>query len=85
MSNNDRLQKLKEQKEKLNARIQLIENRHKNKERKNDTRRKILLGSYYLDNAQKNGTMENLKKIMDSYLTRESDRILFDLPVKDTK
>ena len=85
MSNNDRLQKLKEQKEKLNARIQLIENRHKNKERKNDTRRKILLGSYYFDNAQKNGTMEDIKKIMNTYLTRDTDRLLFDLPVKEGK
>jgi len=85
MPNNDRLQKLKEQKEKLNARIQLMENRKKNEERKKDTRRKILLGSYYLDHAQKNGTIEEIKKIMDSYLTREADRLLFDLPTKDTK
>jgi len=85
MPNNDRLAKLKEQKEKLEARIQLMENRQKDKERKNDTRRKILLGSYYLDHAEKHGTLNEIKKIMDSYLTRESDRLLFDLAVKDTK
>jgi len=84
MPNNDRLQKLKEQKEKLEARIQLIENREKHKERKKDTRRKILVGSYYLDEAEKNGALDEIKKIMDSYLTRESDRILFDLPLKNT-
>jgi len=85
MPNNDRLQKLKEQKEKLEARIQLIENREKHKERKKDTRRKILVGSYYLDEAEKNGALDKIKKIMDSYLTRESDRLLFDLPISDTK
>lgn len=83
MPNKDRLQKLKEQKEKLEARIQLVENRQKDKERKNDTRRKILLGSYHLDHAQKKGTMEEIKKIMDTYLTRDADRILFDLPEKN--
>jgi hypothetical protein len=85
MSANDRLTKLKEKREQINTRIQLMENREKHKERKNETRRKILLGSYYLDNAEKNGTFEEIKKIMDKYLTRDSDRLLFDLTIKDVK
>ena len=85
MSNNDRLTKLKEKREQLSARIQLMENREKHKDRKKDTRKKILLGSYYLDIAEKNGTFVEVKKIMDNYLTREADRILFDLPVESKK
>jgi hypothetical protein len=74
------LKKLKEQREKLNARIQKQESRLKLSGRKQETRRKILIGSYFLDNAIKNGTFEEIKKKMDSFLTRNSDRQIFDLP-----
>lgn len=75
----NRLERLKEQREKLNARIQATEARLKTSDRKRDTRRKILLGSYYLDKAIKENGMNEVKSIMDKYLKRDSDRILFDL------
>lgn len=74
------LEKLKAQRAKIDARIQAAESRAKVSERKQDTRRKILIGSYYLDQAQKNNQMDDIKKLMDSYLKRNSDRKLFDLP-----
>jgi hypothetical protein len=73
------LEKLKLQRDKLNARIQATESRHKVTIRKQDTRRKILVGSYYLDKALKENTMPDLKKLMAGYLTRESDIALFHL------
>lgn len=82
MGRKDRIQKLKEQKSKIEARIQAIEARVKVKERKEDTRRKILVGSYYLDNAKKNDSMDEIKKLMDKYLVRDSDRKLFGLNPK---
>ena len=78
-SSKNRLDRLKQQREKLNARIQATEARLKNSERKKDTRRKILIGSYYLDQAKQADKMEDLKKIMDDYLKRDYDRELFDL------
>lgn len=75
------LEKLKEQQAKLNARIQALEARTKTSERKKDTRKKILVGSYYLDQAN----FEEIKNAMASYLKRNSDRRLFDLPeIKET-
>lgn len=74
------LQRLKEQREKLNARIQAAEAREKSSERKRDARRKILVGAYYLEQAEKNNTMDDIKKLMDGFLKRDSDRYLFDLP-----
>ncbi len=74
------LEKLKAQQAKLQARIQLMESRTKESERKKDTRRKILVGSYYLDHARQNNQMEDVAKRMDGYLKRNSDRKLFDLP-----
>lgn len=74
-----RLEKLKAQQAKLEARIQSVMARNKQHQRKNDTRRKILVGSYYLDQAIKDNKFDEIKKIMDGYLTRDSDRKLFDL------
>jgi hypothetical protein len=79
-----KIEKLKTQQEKLKARIQLMESRAKESERKKDTRRKILLGSYYLEQAREKNQFDEIKQIMDRFLTRDSDRILFDLlPLKD--
>lgn len=79
------LDRLKEQREKLNARIQLVEARAKTSERKQDTRRKILIGSYYLDKARKDETMQELNKIMAEYLKKDFDRALFGLEPLSTK
>lgn len=73
------LEKLKQQRDKLNARIQQKEARLKASERKTDTRKKILVGSYYLDHAVKENKFDEIIKIMDKYLKRNSDRALFDL------
>ncbi|CAL7962266.1 Relaxasome subunit MobC [Gammaproteobacteria bacterium] len=74
-----RLKRLMEQREKIDARIQAAEARIKSSERKKDVRKKILVGAYYLDIAIKENRMNEIKEIMDKYLTRDSDRILFDL------
>ena len=73
------LEKLKEKKAMLTARTNSIEARTKHIERKQDTRKKILIGSYYLEQANKNNSFDDIKTIMDKYLTRNSDRKLFDL------
>lgn len=74
------LDKLKEQRRLIDSRIQAAEARQKVSERKQDTRRKILLGSYYLEEAKKKNQWETVKDLMNGYLTRNSDRSLFDLP-----
>ena len=73
------LDKLKEQREKLNARILQQESRLKQNQRKTDTRKKILVGSYYIDQATKNGTFNELISLMNNYLTRKSDKKLFEI------
>ena len=82
----DALERLKKQRAIIDARIQSTEARLKTTNRKQDTRRKILIGSYYLDKAVKENTFENLKIVMCSYLTRDSDRKLFSFsPNPDDK
>lgn len=46
--------------------------------RKQDTRRKILVGAYYLKKAQAENTLPNLHETMRRSLSREIDRGLFD-------
>jgi large subunit ribosomal protein L7/L12 len=84
MSNLPRLEKLKMKQAKLSAQIQAVEAREKFHERKKETRRKILLGSYYLEQFRQHNKTERLKEIMRNYLTRDSDRQLFDLPKMDS-
>lgn len=85
MSNQDKLKKLKGKKEQLDAQIKAIEAREAAKMRKEDTRRKILIGAYHLEKAKENGSMNEISKLMDSYLSRETDRTLFELPPLDDK
>jgi len=80
-SNQKQLEKLKAQRDALNARIIAAEARARVSERKKDTRRKILVGAFYLDQAQGNPSQwAELQQRMDSYLSRDSDRQLFQLP-----
>ena len=74
-----RLDVLKKKKEQLNARIQKLESLEKSRDRKRDTRRKILVGSYFIDKASEEGNLGSLFQQMDGYLKRNSDRKLFNL------
>lgn len=76
------LEKLKQ----LKAQKQAIEAREKNKkkeqERKDDTRRKILLGSYLIKKMNANeANKEKILAELNEYLTEDRDRQLFDLPI----
>ena len=83
MASASNLDSLKKKRDIINACIRLVQNREQSKERKDNTRRKILIGSYYLDQANKNNSLDDIVKLMDSYLTRDSDRMLFGLePIK---
>ena len=55
----------------------------KEQERKDDTRRKILLGSYLIKKMQSNeANKEKILAELNEYLTENRDRQLFDLPLK---
>jgi hypothetical protein len=66
----------------LKARKAAEEARLRKKLKKDDTRRKILVGAYFLDQAERNGTTDELFKKLDGFLIRNADRELFGLPVK---
>ena len=74
------LDALKKKRDAINNRIRLVQNRELRQKRKDDTRRKILAGSYFLDRTKKDSAFEELAAKLDGFLVRDSDRKLFDLP-----
>ena len=76
----NRRERLEKQLESIKARLQSVKAREKTSERKKDTRRKILVGTYYLDQAEKNTSMDEIKTLMNKFLKHDFDREIFGLP-----
>ncbi len=76
-----KLEQLLRKQEELKAQIHQEKNKLDQQERKLDTRRKILLGSLMID-MMKKGELDEKKimKRLDGFLTKETDRKLFDFP-----
>ena len=83
-----RLQRLQQQKAKLDQKIRAEQQKIARTERKNDTRRKILIGAC-VDDMLKTGiglnqifTGQIFMARLDAFLTRDKDRALFNLAPK---
>ena len=81
-----RLEKLLEKRDTLNAEIQKVRARQSAQKRKEDTRRKILLGAL-VQEIMANGELdeEMIMKRLDGFLTRDIDRNLFNFPIKEAE
>ena len=77
----DSLTKLLQKKQKIEQQISNAKTRLKKVERAADTRKKILIGAYFLEVKYK-GKEDELTKIMDGFLIRDNDRALFGLSPK---
>ncbi len=78
-----KLDELLKKREQLNAQIQKERNKQSQQKRKEDTRRKILLGALMMEMMNK-GELDEKKimKRLDGFLSRDTDRQLFDLTLK---
>jgi large subunit ribosomal protein L7/L12 len=78
-----KLEKLNLKREQLNAQIQAIKSKEASQKRKEDTRRKVLIGGVVMK-MLKTGEMpqERLTQILDKHLSQDADRALFELPEK---
>ncbi|MDJ0649739.1 MAG: hypothetical protein QNJ60_13675 [Xenococcaceae cyanobacterium MO_188.B19] len=78
-----KLEQLLKKQEELKAQIRKEKNKLDQAERKKDTRRKILLGALMMDLMNK-GELDEKKimKRLDDFLSRDTDRQLFDLTLK---
>jgi len=76
----ERLQQLKAQQQRIAARQKSMESQ---RQRKADTRRKILVGAIVLAKAdQGEFDQAQLRRWLDAVLTRPDDRALFDLTAR---
>ena len=80
---NEKIAKQQEKLNQLKAQKQAIEAREKKKateqQRKDDTRRKILLGSYLLKKMENEVNKEKILAELNEYLTEDRDKKLFGL------
>jgi hypothetical protein len=81
MSSN--LKKLRERQAQLTAQIRSLEARERQQQRKNDTRRKVIVGAFTLHHMEKNpesAVTKTLMRLLDEYVTRPNERLLLGLP-----
>ena len=75
-----KLEQLKEKQLQLNNRIKLEENKLKAKDRKIETRKKILIGAMVLNKMENDAEYKDkVMQGLDKYLTVERDRKTFGL------
>ena len=84
----ERLDKLKQQQEKIKRKIALEKNRISAADRRLDTRRKIIAGALALTHAQQNPGSpfaNQLKELIAAHVTKPKERELFGLePLPET-
>lgn len=77
---NNKLKRLIEKRDAVNARIKLEQNKLRGSERKDDTRRKVLAGAAVLEWAKKDSAFSaRLDAELKAFLVRDADRALFNL------
>ena len=80
------LQALKEKRAKIDAQIASLKSREKLKQRKDDTRRKVLIGASIMKEIEEGRFSEHqLDEIIERNLIRPNDRKLFNLDPKTKK
>jgi len=82
-SDKDKLQKLIDQRNQLEERIKRQKTKLDSQERQRDTRRKILAGAYLLEKYK--DRPDELKSLLDKFLSRPADRELFNLNTNTPK
>ena len=81
----ERIAALEQRKAQIANRIARLRTIESTKDRKRDTRRKILAGACVLDRADKDPvSARHFREILDAFLTKPQDRALFDLPPRPT-
>ena len=85
LNRNERIAELEKKKQQIDNRIVRLRNMESAKQRKLDTRRKILAGAWVLHRADQD-TDDRLRLMLmqglDEFLEHPRDRELFDLPPK---
>ena len=75
------LEKLLEKEKQIKAKIQAAKSKEREKERKIETRKKILVGAMVIEGMKNSDEYASkIQQNLDKYLTKNKDRVLFNLP-----
>jgi len=78
----DDLEKLLQQKKSLDLKISRARKKTADQKRKDDTRRKILVGAVVMEKMKKDNQLnEQVNKLLADNLVHDRDRVLFGLPI----
>ncbi len=81
---NKQLDALEKRRADINRKIQRLKTQEAKKNRQGETRKKILIGSAIVAKIKSGEWPENrMIEMMDKYLTKERDRVLFGLEKKE--
>ena len=81
LTDEQQLERLQQTESKLKVRKQAIQARLRTKERKDDTRRKVIVGAIALEHCKHDSDWESwLWQILKNEVTRPADRELLGLP-----
>ncbi len=83
MPSQEYLKKLMKRKKTLDARVASTKAKLKKEERKKETRKKILVGGYFLEKFKQEKKLDKLSLLMEEYLTSDFDRTIFNLEKKN--
>jgi phage shock protein A len=82
----DAIQAIDNQIAKLEAKRQDLKAREDAQKRKDEIRKQILVGSYFLEKYESEGAYDKLVEQLNNFLKRQKDRLLFGLPeIEDFK
>lgn len=76
---NEKILKIEKKRDELNAKIQLLKNRQSIEERKNDTRRKIIAGAFFINSMESNLPLIG-QVLFDAGYLEDRDKKLLNLP-----
>lgn len=80
----ERISELEKQRDQINARLQKERAKVSAQKRKDDTRRKIIVGAALLAHSEHDDTVKaQLWRILDTQVTRPQDRVLLGLKPKN--
>jgi hypothetical protein len=81
--NGSKVEELQKKRAKIDSEIKIAKGKANEQKRKNETRKKILIGALIMKRMKENEIEDRkIKAALDIKLTKDSDRALFDLPPK---
>ena len=75
--NNQKLKTLQQKKDKIDSKIKRIQKQQRAQQTELNNRRKILIGSYYLEQIKRSNSMPELLQTMQQFLANDEDKKLF--------